>query len=146
MKKSKIITMYQFFESNKISKIEGFIKFQYCILKNKRIIKEEFEALNTLIKPYEDARNKLIVKYAKKDDDKNLIIKDNNVTIEAADKDILNKELKILIEDNKELIDTYEELLKEEVNLEFYKISLSDITGLNINTSELEIIEELILD
>ena len=147
MKKKELI------ELNKglidVSKLEG-VKFAYAVAKNKAKIKSELESLVESIKPsekfqeHEIERVKICENHAKKDDNDQVVIKEDRYVIVNEKK--LNSEIKKLMDKNKEIIDQrkkqlkeYEDLLDEDSTIEFHKIKLDQVPD-NITGEQLEAI------
>lgn len=159
MKKKDLIKMLEGFPL-----LEGLkgAKFSYGIAKNKRIIEEEITILRETFKPskeYEDFNKKrieLCVKHSTKGKDSNpVMIKDpitkNEVFSMVGDDkkkfnsefDKLKKEnIKFIDENDKQMLEN-EELLKEESNINLFKIKSVDIPD-EISCAQMDIILELI--
>jgi hypothetical protein len=138
---------------NELSNAKG-VKFAYAVLKNKKAIEKELEILEELKKPsekeqeFEKKREGLCIKYAKKDENGNAKIKDNQYIIEDNDK--LQEDFKKLVEDNKNLeqekVKKQKELnslLEEEVDIDLYKIKQDNLPN-EITANQLEKIELII--
>lgn len=99
-------------------------KFNYAIGKNVIIIEKELEAYNM-------SRNKLIEKYAKRDENDKFIVEDNQ--IELTSKEEFDKEI--------------EELLKIENEIEFYDIKLSTLfENKNVSSRETIAIDYMLVE
>lgn len=99
-------------------------KFNYAIGKNVIIIEKELEAYNM-------SRNKLIEKYAKRDENDKFIIEDNQ--IELTSKEEFDKEI--------------EELLKIENEVDFFDIKLSTLfENKNVSSRETIAIDYMLVE
>lgn len=96
----------------------------YRISKNIKAVSKEMEV-------YEESRKKLLEEHSNKDDEGNVIIKDDNTY------DVIDGHMEII---NKEL----DELRKEEVELDIKKINIFDIDKAGLSPFELETIEFMI--
>ena len=122
------------------------VKFAYAIAKNTSIVKKEVDIIQEAIKPskefqtYEEKRIQLAMDHAKKDPKGQPIIADNRYVIE--DQAVFDEAIKNLREENKDVIDgqkksneEYEEMLKEEIEIELYKIG-QDLLPEDITASQ----------
>lgn len=124
---------------NSLAQIKGSCKFAYGIAKNKKILDDEVNAMREGIKPsqkyleYENARIKLCEKYCDKDGGGNPIIVnnvyqgigDNNQKFqEAIEK--LNKENKKTLDERKKALEDFNEMIKEEIEVELWAIRFVD--------------------
>lgn len=153
MKKSKILELSR--ALNGVGRLSG-VAFSYAVAKNIRLIQPEIEALQKAIEPskefseYDQEREKLAIKHAKKDEKGNPVIENNQYVLE--DKEAFDKEFEKLKEKNKEVLagrtkqaEDFDKLLLEEVEVKLYKVKLENIPK-EITTAEmnsiLDIIEE----
>jgi len=154
-KKKELFILFQNLE--KLNDLEG-IKFAYAISKNKKMLKDEIESLQEIIKPskeieeYERKRINLCEKYAEKDKNNKPIIEDNRYKFINDDKDKFEKDIKILMDENKELLEKqnkkneeYLKLLEEDIEINLYKINKSDIPE-KITPRQLDYIIDLIIE
>jgi hypothetical protein len=146
--------LYELMESiNKVSDLKG-VKFAYTLIKNKKKIENEIKILEEIIKPsekftlYETERIKLCELYCDKDNNGNPIIENNRYKILDIDK--FNDELTNLKNNNKNTIDDrdkqiaeYNNLLMEDVDIEFDMIKFEDLP-IDITSDQLESISFMI--
>jgi len=101
------------------------IKISYRL---SRIIRQ----VDNILKDVEAARKQLLEKYSEKDETGNPIIQDKDYVLKKDEIDQFDAE--------------YQELMKESNELEFVKLSLSDLDSVSIKTSCLLSLEWLIED
>lgn len=94
-------------------------------------ISKNIKAVSKEIEDYEESRKKLLEEHSNKDDEGNVIIKDDNTY------DVIDGHMEII---NKEL----DKLKKEEVELDIKKINIFDIDKAGLSPFELETIEFMI--
>jgi hypothetical protein len=157
MKKGLLFSLQEALEMLKT--VEGKPKFHYAVIKNSKVIAPEVEVLQEFRQSlqvegweeFQKAERELIEKWAKKDEEGNPIAI-NNVSYEIPkeNKDILLKEQEELNTQYKEVVDQYlknsesfQEVLNEEIELEFYKM---DVELLPESTPQLSQVCELFLD
>lgn len=130
------------------------VKFSYGVAKNINIINQEIETFKKAIEPtetftaFENERIELCKKHAKKDENNEPILIENNYDI--VDEVAFNKELDTLKVKHKKVLDEreqqlkdYSNLLKEETTVTLHKIKLADIPE-EITVAQLESIYEII--
>lgn len=127
------------------NKVSGFVKFSHAVNRNKRLIKDEVESITESIKEYEEKRTEIVIKYAEKDEKGNLVINGDNVKILPKNVEPLNKEIKELNESYKKQLDEFNTILEEDIEIEFYKVDIEYLEGLDITTEELDRIEYMLL-
>ena len=145
MTKQKLVELYQNLKN--LGELKG-VKFAYGVAKNIGIIQPEIEALQKAINPTEDfslfekERIELAKNHSKKDDKGNPIIENNQFIMEDTEK--FSKEFEALKENHKEAIykrekqtEDYNNLLKEEIEINLYKIKISDVPQ-DISAKQLE--------
>ena len=119
------------------SKNVGNAKFNYCIEKNIRVIKNEIHLISELksdidniISSFIEKRNDIIRKYGSEDNDQ-ILVKNDSENFE-----VFQKEISELIKENKESLELYDnELIKHnkflnedvDLNLIFHEISIDNI-------------------
>lgn len=122
-----------------LAQVKGSCKFAYGVAKNKKILDDEASLMRTGIAPkkefmdYENKRVVLCEKHADKDNDgKPIIVNNLYQGLDANEK--FQKEMKKLAEDNEKAIsdrqkqiDSFNEMLKEECEIELWQIKLEDI-------------------
>lgn len=141
---------------NAVSDLKG-VKFAYAILKNKKIIANELEVLQTLAKPnpkfreYETKRVALCEEYCDKDEKgKPKVEKNNYVGLEENEK--FKEELNKLQEEYKSVLDNqnkkreeYITLMQEEIEIDLYKVILDNLPE-DITPKQLESIKLIVED
>ena len=146
------IKLYNIFEELKNRKCD--IKFAYFIAKNKRLLSSEIEILSNMITPnekykeYDLQRVQINEKYCEKDNNGNLIIKDNSYIIKSESLNEFHKELNILkeqysdyIKEHNKMIEQYNSLLLDKININLHQINITDISG-DINPTYIEVFLE----
>lgn len=131
------------------------VKFSYGVAKNINIINQEIETFKKAIEPTEDfttfenERIELCKKHAKKDENNEPLLKDEN-RYDIVDEVAFNKELDTLKEKHKKALDEreqqlkdYANLLKEETTVTLHKIKLADVPE-EITVAQLESIYDII--
>lgn len=112
-------------------------KFAYAVAKNKKLVESEVELIRDAIKPdetmteYDTKRISICRDYAKLDDDNNPVVHNSNFVIdEERVKDFnekiegLREEYSSTLESHKERLIEADQLLKEEIDIEFHKLSI----------------------
>jgi hypothetical protein len=135
IKRASLVSMWNVFESGELKAIDNF-RFNYAIIKNKRIIEPEIRAIEEIQKPtekfieFQNTRIALCEKYAKKDD-KGEAIK-NGMSYDIENMDEFNKELEPIKEQYKDTIAEIDEKIKkvnefieEDVTIDLYMIKSS---------------------
>lgn len=131
MKRRDVVDLYNMLESFS-TRDDLSRKFAYFVARNKRTLKDEVESIQSSIKPnpgmveYDRKRIEILRKYAKKDDQGNPIINNNQFDIpndvylefkeemqKILDEEYIKEALKI----HKENEDSLNELLDEEIEL-----------------------------
>lgn len=151
MKKRELYNCLQALES--VKDLKG-IKFAYVSLKNKKKIEEEIKLFEEIVKPnpkfeeYEQNRIKLCEKHSEKNENgKPIILQDKyKITDEIkfnSELDELKKDYNSVINERIKQINDYNEMLEEELNIEFEKINFDSIPE-NISPKELESIDFMI--
>ena len=121
------------FKSNK--------RFNYSVILNEEELAPKKKALMSIAQPsdgyaeYESKRNEIIIEYAQMDAEGNMVIKDNQMVVLKDDKkDVAKKEIEELmkeyediLEDRTKDIEDYNDILKEEVEVEIHTVSIDDI-------------------
>jgi len=141
----------------KLKKQNLNIKTAFKIVKVSKIISNEVEALretfqmDSEMRNYETERLELLKKYAKLDENGNLIVRGNTVELDASRLLELEEEMKKLNEAHpgiNEKIQTYyndlNDLLDQEIDLDIETISLDDLKDVSIAPSDLDVISFLI--
>lgn len=136
MKKSEAVSLY-----NGIHAVMGLVGviFGYALNKNLSILKPEIEALQKVATPpkefleFDEKRVAIVKKYAKKDDKGEFVVKDNQYDV-AENKEVVEKEVSTLREENKSIVEAhdkqmaeYNALLDQETNIELYKVKLENV-------------------
>lgn len=126
---------------NSVGNLSG-VKFAYAVARNKAKIQGEIEAITAAQKAspefaeFEEKRIELAKKYAKKNDkgEFELIDGPEGKSFSVEDKDGFNKEFESLKAEYKETLDArekqkvdFENLLKEEIELDLYTIPFSSV-------------------
>lgn len=109
--------------------LRGNVKFPYGVNRNLRLLKGEVEDLEGVTKEYNEGRDKIIKSFYKVDEKTKAPLVENN-RYQFTDIDKLNEALKQYEVEQKEFLDKYKEILKEEVQIELYKIDLSSLEDL----------------
>lgn len=135
--KQELTNLWRAFEA--LSKKDHPVKFSYFISKNKSIIRDEIEILNELTKAsesymlYDGKRVELAKELSNKDEAGNPIIKDDAYVI-VEKKEEFDKQLGILREANKDVIDEHtkkmeelQKLLQEDYEFEGYATTLDNL-------------------
>jgi hypothetical protein len=155
IKRSKLVDMWNLFESNELKNIDNF-RFNYGIIKNKRIIEPEIRAIEEIQKPsdkfmeFQQARIVLCEKHSKKDDKGQPVKSAGAYDIENMDE--FNKELEPLKEQYKDTIAEVDEKIKkvnefieESLEMDFYKIKQIDMPD-KLSKMAIEVLYPLIGD
>ena len=129
-------------------------KFQYLLLKNKAIIKDEINTISEIAKvsseflEYDQKRINLAKKYAKKDESGEVIVEYNNIVL--ADTASFTKEFTKLRKEYKKIIEAEEakreevdKILEEDIEFDFVKIDF-DILPDELNQEDLENLQVII--
>jgi hypothetical protein len=141
-----------------VGKLKG-VRFQYAVIKNKKLVEDELEIINKTIEytpaysEYESKRVAICEKYVDRTDSGDMIIENNNYVI-TTNKELFEKEFDALkteyattIADRTNQIKEYEKLLIEESSISEKLIKVSatilpdDMTG-----EQMEAIFEMITD
>lgn len=131
MKKRELFSLWDAIVG--IKDCKPHIKFAYAIAKNKRIIQQEIDDLRALIElsedmdEYEKKRRDLCMVCAERNEFDEPII--NNNKFQIKDKDSFRTEVDKLketfadaIEEHENKIKAYEEILEEEVDIDFHRV------------------------
>jgi len=129
-------------------------KFQYLLLKNKAIIKDEINTISEIAKvsseflEYDQKRINLAKKYAKKDESGEVIVEYNNIVL--ADTASFTKEFTKLRKGYKKIMEAEEakreevdKILEEDIEFDFVKIDF-DILPDELNQEDLENLQVII--
>lgn len=136
--REKILEMWALFE--KLSGEKNNVKFYYTILKNKKVIEPEVEILKSANEApekhqeFEQKRLVLCGDFCEKDDDGKPEIEGNNFVILPEKRSDFEGKLEALKEEYKEMFDKieasqkeFDELLNEEIEVEFSLIPMSTV-------------------
>lgn len=151
MKKQEIVDLY-----NGLSVIKDLkgVKLNYAIAKNISLLEPEVKALQKAhmssdsFQEYEKKRVEIAEKYAKKEENGNPIIVNDNYILEdkygfTKEVEKLNKEYKKTIDERKAQMEEVDKLLLEEVPIELHKITLDDIPN-DVTTEQMKSIIKII--
>jgi len=153
IKRSELFRMREVIQS--FGKAATF-KFSYACAKNLRLIKDEIEDMQKILEPdeqieqFEKERITLCSAFAKKEGG-NPLITENRFEIEPTKKDEFNVKMEELREKyaeplslNMKKVESYNKAIKEEVDLPFHLVKLSDLP-LEMKPSETECILDWII-
>lgn len=144
-KKGELVGIYK--ELKGVKENTEDVKTKYDIVKNMKEIQDEVNSLEevspqSIVEEFNQKRQEIGVKYAKKDDEGNPVVGDDKIILE--DEESAKKEIKELNKKYKEpyekAVNAYNEIAEEEIEVEFRKIKLSRLT----KDVDVEIIFELI--
>lgn len=134
----------------------GDTKFAYCLVRNNNLIEPEIKALQEIEKPseeylkYDAAVIETARKYAKKDENNEIIIKNDHFEIASEQVKEFNEELAKLAEEHKAVVEErnkklkeLEDILKEEVDYNFYQVSFENLPK-ELNAEQMSILFPLI--
>lgn len=154
IKRDKLLEMWGLME--KLSQDKCSVRFHYTILKNKRLLEPEVEILkeaNSTPEEYQEFEQKRMAvcnDYCEKDENGAPEVKDNNFVILDEVREEFNNKLESLKEEYKEMFekmtksrDEFNELLLEEVDIDFVRIPMS-IIPTELTGQEVEILFDLI--
>jgi len=123
---------------NVLAQIKGSCRFAYAVAKNKKFLDDEITILRKGVEPeqalidYEKKRIELCEKHADKDDKGKPVIVNNvyqglgeNEEFQAEMEKLADKS-KDLLESRKAQLESFNEMIKDEIEFEFWKIKLSD--------------------
>ena len=142
----------------KVKDLKG-IKFSLCVVKNKKLIKNELEDLQK-VKPvtpqqyieYETKRIELCREYALLDDDGKPTIQNDNYIIDQSRIESFKKAVEKMSKPYKEIIEKYSKeaedfnkILEEDVILNLYKIDEDELPS-EITAEQLEIIYDYLIN
>jgi hypothetical protein len=147
------------FENEKVP-----VKFAWAIAKNKKRIKPFLDELSPFSKKsdelvkFEKFRTDTYEKYAEKDENgKFKTEKDESgqlmYVISDEDKDKIEKEVKAYIDENEKIIeaaekkrvDSYNEVLKKEVDMDYYQVPMSEVPNMTVKVLDL-IMEKIVVE
>jgi hypothetical protein len=153
MTKNNVLEVYDLL--TKIGDEKSTIKFSYFVAKNKNILKLENDNIRETIKPtkeyqeYQKELDTLKIKYCKKDENGNPIVKDNMISFDEKDVQEFNKEVtetntkfnEIIV---KEIARTKElnDFLKETSEVIPYQISIENIPDNVFTSNEVALLVE----
>lgn len=140
-----------------VSNLKG-VKFAFTILKNKKIIEHKVEEekdifakvleMSERFKEFEEKRVSLCVKYSTKDENGNPIT--TNEQYDIVDKDAFKNEYIPLMDEYKDDLEArnkqmqeYENLLDEEIEIEFKKVDFNDLPE-DLTSKQLEELDFMI--
>lgn len=140
---------------NDVSNLKG-VKFAYSVLKNKKILDDEIAIYKKMIETtaefntYDEKRVAICEKYAKKDDNNNPIIVDNQYVIEDIDKfekefsELKTANADIVADRNKQLAE-YNSLMEENSSIvdRLSKVKVEHLPE-DMSTTQLESIQEML--
>lgn len=152
--KRKMIEIYGMLESLKDIKNT---RFAYSVMRNIAAMKTEFEIIKTLAKPnekyieFDKERIALCEKFAKKDETGKPVFTDDKMRYVMESQDEFNKELGLLTEKHKDIIEEYKNksnelntmLDNDEVEIKIYKIKNEYLPD-SLNARQLEILAQII--
>lgn len=152
--REKLLELWALFD--KLSQDKYSVKFHYTLLKNKRLLDPEVESLRKANEPpeeyanYEKKRIKVCNDFCEKDNDGTPKIDGNNFVIPEEVKTKFEEKLEELKVEYKSTLDSIEEskkefneLLKEDVEIDFVSIPMSIIPE-ELVGQEVEILFDLI--
>lgn len=158
MKKKDLFTVLG--AINNLGNVKG-VKFAYGLAKNKKILNDEIEIIKDAFgkltpeedktnQEYESKRITLATKFSKKDADGTPVIENNNYKLDDPLKftkalEKLKSEYDEILTKRLELSNANEELLDEDIELEFYKIKVENLPN-ELSLNELDPISEFIAD
>ena len=133
------------------------IKWQYAVIKNKKLLESEIKLIQSLrkeveqMKVYESERVATCVQHCEKDANNQPIIEENRYKV--IDMDAFNKAMAELQEKYKEAFEEdgkiqaeFEKLLDEEVNIDLYKVKMEFVPN-NLKSFEAEyLIDKMIVE
>lgn len=142
---------------NALAHVKGSCKFAYALAKNKKFLDDEVNLMREGVNPkqdfiaYEKARIALCEKFAEKDEnDKPKIAGgqyqglENNKKFQA-EMGKLVEEYKEKIEERKAQLESFNEMIKEEVELEMWAIKLGEIPN-EISADQIGVLTSLIVE
>ncbi len=142
-------------------KSENRVKFVYAVAKNQSKVDSEIDALKAAIEPtekfkeFEEKRIKINEKYCRRDEnDKPIEEKSKDgvpvYTFDDAEKKKRDKDVESLFEESKsvlderqEQVDKYNEMLKEDIDLELHKVKI-DFVPDDITAAQMGLIQDMI--
>jgi len=122
-----------------LAQVKGSCKFAYGLAKNKKVLDDEVSSMREGLKPdkdfmdFENKRVALCAKYAEKGEDGQPKIVNNAYVGVLGNKEFekeveaLNKESKAILDDRQKQLDSFNDMIKEEVELELWAIKLDEI-------------------
>lgn len=158
--REKLFVLNMFLDRIKQEETKKNVFFLYSIAKNKELIKSELTALEEARKPsekkqeYEAKRIELCKKYCKKEESGNPIILDLGLPTARFDFDIeeknkfdeemvpLQEEYKEILEEEKIQMEEFNNLLKEEIEVNLIKFQLSKLPE-SMTGNDFDILYEL---
>ena len=128
---------------SEMKKLNAKPKFHYAVIKNLKILSAETEALEEFrkslqVEGFAEFQRKelaLLEEHSEKDEDGNPVrTGPNSFKVPKESEEALSKGRKLLQEENKDLIEkfaenqkAFDDVLKEEISLEFYKMNIDDL-------------------
>lgn len=164
MKNSQVLELHEkikFYSSN-LKDLKG-AKFSYALIKNTSILEKEAEVILKAgespaeYAKYDEERNDLCQKFAKKDESGNVLKKNvqENGTFEydidltdskwIAEFNLLQEKYKSVLEENRKIKEDWFKFLAEDSNVEFHKISL-DVIPDTISVELMALLEPFLQD
>lgn len=125
------------------------IFFEYFIKRNRVILDNYYEAIGKkemeVLKEFNIARTKMNIEHSKKDekDPTKPII--TNGRFEIADQAKYDEAYKVLTEQFKNELETWNTYMKEEIEIEIYAVSMAKVELLTLPSGVFEVIEPLII-
>ena len=152
--REKLIEMYGVFE--RLAKDKCSVKFHYTVLKNKRLIQPEIDSIREVNEPhpkyqeFEKKRMELCHSFTEKDENGKSKIENNNFIIPQESREEFDKQMNDLKTEYQEMFDNmdekqkeFENLLKEDVEIELITIPMSIIPK-ELTGQEVEVLFDII--
>jgi hypothetical protein len=146
--------MYHLF--NRLGNNKSSVKFHFRVLQNKRLIEPEIKALEEANEPlpefqeFEKLRMEVCEQFCEKDESGKPVIQNNNFNIPDDKQEEFQATLEKLKEEHKEALDKveerrtqFEELLKEEVEIDFVRFKIQEMPE-SLLGSDLEIMFDIV--
>ncbi len=144
MKNKDIVQLYNFLNSEKVGKIKGYSKFQFVAVRNIKLLQDEIDSINSILKEYNKEIGECYKKYSIKDEEGSPKVINDNIKVDPEKEKEFRAEIKSINEKYKEAIDTYESVLEEEYKGELKTITIDDIEGIELDTKDFYIIDLII--
>jgi hypothetical protein len=152
--REKVLQMWGLFQ--RLASEKTNVKFHFGIIRNKRVLEPEVDSMQKAQAPpdgyqaFEDARMKMCQEMCEKDDAGNPKIIAGQFAIPEEARPGFDEKMEGLKEEHQEVLDVMEkqqeefnELLKEEINVEFHKIKLEDMPE-KVLGGDMDLLYELI--